>query len=515
MNAKSGPEEAVAGTRGVSQLFQEALNALDVDQRAKTAGVSDQPPSHSTAPDAHEREFITYFTNKLRAQRDKSERALSQFALDRAASSSHIDIAQTRAELASLFNSIEPELARLKQLRKQDLELKKDEEARALRHLRHFQIEHHLQNRDADPAPSYVWHFALVASFAVLEWISLSVFYAEGSDFGLLGGVIMAMALSIINIGLAVFAGAILRYLNHKSVTRKLLAFLGVSVLSGLFLLATGFAAHYRNAAREIAPSHAQAPQPMVGQPNQSPSFLGGRAVAGDDDQFRASMLAWDQFVDHGFMFRDVLSWLLVIFAGMFGVVAAWKGYGVGDRYPGYGPTFYKFRECRAAYDAARTQYTEEVDGIFIAAGNKQQNLLREVRKHIDYYQELARQSDVWTRSYGQFAQEVEQTCNDIVVRYRQKNREVATSPAPEYFRHAVRVEPALMFAPEPLSPAEKIRLQEYSDAIREFTEVVQEYDARRQDMRTRYLEALHKFFSDIELAIDDKLAREGAAFRS
>jgi hypothetical protein len=320
---------------------------------------------------------------------------------------------------------------------------------------------------------------------------------------------LMAMALSIINIGLAVFAGAVLRYVNHRSLTRKILGLLAATLLATLFLAATGFAAHYRNAARDVAALGEQQTQ-VAPQGANVP-----QAPRGEDDQWKASKLAWQQYREYGFVFHDVLSWLLVILAIMFGIIAAWKGYGIDDRYPGYGPISRRYEEHREVYKQEKKKYTDTVDAVFTSAGRAQQDILRNVRRDIEYFQDLASKSEAAVSQYEQFCHQVTQACNDVLFRYRDLNRQVATSPAPAYFSRSVTFSTSLLQLPEALSDRERAQLEDYKAAIREFTEVVHVDDAKRQTLRASHLDKLTEFFERIERAIDEKLAREAQLYRA
>jgi hypothetical protein len=495
---------------GSPELFSRALRELSVEKKARDAGVKDQPPSNSPGPDSNERQFVTWFTDELRERRKQCDADLSRLANDRTATSAKVDLDQTRAALAHAFNAIEPDLTRIKQDHQPDLEKAKDREARSLRYLRHFQLEHG-QDREADPHPSAIWHFALVAVFALAEWVALSIFYAEGSDFGLLGGILMAMALSLVNIGLAVFAGAIIRYVNHKSGLRKALALLGFTILTLLFFFATGFAAHYRNAARDVAAASQDQQQQSSGRADSAGQAAISRASGGDDDQWKASKLAWEQFRERGFVFADVLSWILVILAILFGIIAVWKGYGIDDRYPGYGPISRRYEENRAAYDAEKKKYTGAVDNVFRKVGSEQEQLLRNVRKEIEYFQKLAKDSEDSVAAYVAYAAQVADTCHAVVHRYREINRQVATSSPPAYFDEPVKLDPVLLQTPSALTAGDRALLGQYTAAIREFTALVATDDARRQALRQTRLGELAGFFERIERAINEKLARENS----
>ncbi len=509
MNTKA----PVMGTGATSnEMFSRALSDLNVDEAARDAAVIDLPRTDSTSLDANQGQFVAYFADKLRECRSQCERRLAEHALDRKAASSKIEIEQTRASVASLYNAIEPNLVRKKQDHQQDLEQAKGQEARSLRYLRHFQQENGLQNRSADKMPDTFWHFGLVGLFAVIEWVSLSIFYAQGSDYGLIGGILMAMALSVITITLAIFVGAVLRYLNHVDITRKILALIGVVILATVFLMAAGFAAHYRIAVGEVASKNANAatPPPTAGAPSTPTN-----STTGEDDEWKASKLAWQNFTEQGVVFHDVLSWLLLILVSIFGLIAVWTGYGIDDRYPGYGKVWRNYEQGKADYQEEKKRYTDTVDSVFSTSSKAQQALLREVRKQIDFFRELASKSETAVNDFQKCVEQVIQTCNNVISRYRDVNRQVATSQRPTYFRDPVHFDSTLTDKPESISASDRARLSEYSAAIKEFSDLVQQDDARLQGLRTSHLARLDEFFEKIERDIDEKLAREAELSRA
>jgi len=486
------------------ELYKKALDELDVEKLARNAGVQDKPPSNSDSPDANERQIIAYFSEKFRARRKQTEATLAKLDLDRTAVSSKINIVETRSSLSSFMNGIGPDLERKKYDHQPKLEKAKEEEAQSLRYLRYFQEEHGLRQRPADPRPEPIWHFALVAVFAVIEWVALAIFYAEGSDFGALGGFLMAMALSIMNIGLAVLAGSISRYVNHISGVRRALGLLAALALIALFLIAAGFAAHYRSAVLEIAATSQKSPVSVSKLP-----ALTTLAPSVDVDQWRASKLAYDHFLGKGLVFTDVFSWLLIILVVLFGIIAGWKGYGVDDRYPRYGATSRRYKDHRDLYEQERQKYTGIVDGIFEKARQEQQTLLRSVKKNIEYFQDLASKSVTEVKNYNLFAQHVAQVCNAIVFRYRGTNRSVALSPAPAYFSTPIELDRELMTPPLALTDRDQKLLAEYTAANHEFVELVQKDDKSLQAMRQSHLRDLAGFFERIERTINEKLALE------
>lgn len=307
------------------QLIDRARRTLQVDQKAADAGVGDNPKTVSTSLDGNESEICAYFTGLARRRREVCEAALARLQLDRKGTAAKIDIQQTRDSFARLLTAMEPVLEKLKSERSTALYQAKEAEGRALKHLRWFQQKHGLHYRAAAYPESHVYHFATVAALAVVEWISLSTFYAEGSDFGLLGGVVIAMALSLVNVSLAVLAGGLLRYVNHQSARRRRLALTAAACLYASFAMVTLAAAHYRVATNDIAQMQ-PAPSPSAGQ--AMPPF------AGDADQWKAARLAWQRFAHNPVGFEDVFSWILVVLAVIFGIFASYKGYRLDDPLP-------------------------------------------------------------------------------------------------------------------------------------------------------------------------------------
>lgn len=314
----------------------------------------------------------------------------------------------------------------------------------------------------------------------------------------------MAMALSIMNIGLAVLAGSISRYVNHISGVRRALGLLAALALIALFLIAAGFAAHYRSAVLEIAATSQKSPVSVSKLP-----ALTTLAPSVDVDQWRASKLAYDHFLGKGLVFTDVFSWLLIILVVLFGIIAGWKGYGVDDRYPRYGATSRRYKDHRDLYEQERQKYTGIVDGIFEKARQEQQTLLRSVKKNIEYFQDLASKSVTEVKNYNLFAQHVAQVCNAIVFRYRGTNRSVALSPAPAYFSTPIELDRELMTPPLALTDRDQKLLAEYTAANHEFVELVQKDDKSLQAMRQSHLRDLAGFFERIERTINEKLALE------
>src|SRR5262245_18061005 len=342
----------------MKKLIDAARRTLDVDQKAADAGLHDNPKTMSTSLDATESEVCAHFVALARQRRERCEADLARLQLDRKTTAAKIDVEQTRDSFARLLTAIEPSLEKLKSDHSAVLYQAKENEARALKHFRWFQQKHGLHHRTVRYPESPFYHFAIVAALALVEWVSLSAFYAEGSDFGLLGGVLIAMGLSVVNISLAVLTGSLLRYVNHHSARRRALALTGVTCLYAAFVLVTLAAAHYRVATNDIAQAQSNVSAPTA------------------NDQWRAARLAGQRFARNPLGFDDVFSWILIVLAAVFGVFASYKGYRLDDPYPGYGELDRDVKRRQATYDAAKAEYCRLAVQVFDRTLHEQAHLL-------------------------------------------------------------------------------------------------------------------------------------------
>jgi hypothetical protein len=494
---------AVEGVPEMQQLVETARRKLDVDQKAADAGLHDNPKTVSTSLDATESEICAHFIGLARQRRESCELSLARLQLDRKATAAKIDVEQTKNSFARLLVAIEPGLEKHRSDHSAVLYQAKENEARALKHLRWFQQKHGLHYRTAAYPESQFYHFAIVAALAFVEWVSLSTFYAEGSDFGLLGGVLIAMALSLVNISLAILSGNLLRYVNHQSPRRRRLALTAVAFLYACFLLVTLAAAHYRVATNDIAQSQ---PQPSVS--GHSANLTPPR-VPTDFDQWKAARFAWQRFERNPLGFEDVFSWILVVLAVIFGIFASYKGYRVDDPYPGYGELDRELKARRAIYEASKAEYCRVVDQVFDRTLQEQTHLLSEVKSNIEYYQQLVSMTDDQRRTFVHDAAEIQDACNVVLKRYRQTNLRVRVSPAPSYFNDSISFDAHLVKPPAGISESEERLSLSYESAMKDFSDIARQNNATVQNLRTVEIRRRDYYFSKLEQDIREKLIRE------
>src|SRR4029077_3048140 len=123
---------------------ESARRTLDVHQKTADAGVHDNPKTASTSLDANEAEVCAHFVGLARQRKDACEVTLGRLQHDRRATAARIDIEQTKDSFARLLSAIEPGLEKLRSDHSTGLTQAKENETRALKHLRWFQQKHGL-----------------------------------------------------------------------------------------------------------------------------------------------------------------------------------------------------------------------------------------------------------------------------------------------------------------------------------------------------------------------------------
>jgi hypothetical protein len=266
----------------------------------------------------------------------------------------------------------------------------------------------------------------LLLVFLLLESILNGMFFAEGSEAGLIGGVVQALVLSILNLGVAsLYALYGFPYLFHRLRSVRAVAVAG-TVMFLLWLVGLNLAiGHYRDL-----------------------FIAGGGTVLMSDLLHRLSASP--------LLLSDAKSLILVLLGIGLGLGAAIDMAAKRDRYPGY---------ATVAADRQRAieRYAEEnarcLAGIMELRDNAVDDMTAAVQLIRDAQLGMLRAVEGRARAHGNYVNYLHQLAglhDRLVQRYRELNRRVRRGDAPAYFQR-----PALrpMFAEPPSLGA--LRLEE------------------------------------------------------
>ena len=201
------------------------------------------------------------------------------------------------------------------------------------RQLMLFRVTHKLSHRDAHYPSSTLFFWGLLFLMLVAESIANAYFYAQGSDLGLLGGVLQAFLIAVANVLLSFGLGFIvLRYTHYIHTPIKIFAWIGF--ILGLWLLSFLHlvTAHYREL--------------LINLPDKA-----------------SSIVLKDTWQDP-FNIQDIDSLILVIIGLSISILVMFKSYRYDDSYPGYGKEWRQWLEVNTYTEESIKQYKENLQVI-------------------------------------------------------------------------------------------------------------------------------------------------------
>ncbi len=244
----------------------------------------------------------------------------------------------------------------------------------------------------------------VVVLLVLIEALVNGVFFAEGSETGLIGGVTQAIVLSLFNIGLGLsFARFGLPYLRHASPALKgfgVLATAGYVVCTAILNLTIG---HYR----DLFIEH---------QGAVSLSALAARLAAAPLD------------------LADARSLILVGLGVAFNLIATVDASGLDDPYPRYGSVARRKDEAVANYADHRTRCLTDLKARRDEAVADMSHVIEEVRtKEYDVQLSVNGRARLH-QQYVAHAEHLRDCHGRLVQRYREANLRSRTTPSPQGF---------------------------------------------------------------------------------
>jgi hypothetical protein len=408
MNALLERAQAWLRGDGLPQLLPGLMEPIDADRLAEDMrlaaqgadrGERDLPLATETNFDPVELEIVKRVSDEASLQRGHLISMLRAYRDRLAELTAATEIAQLRLAAASAvtaFNQAKQQArGGLAHLRKRYKE--------AAAELAEFKLKHNLARPARDPSGRWStigFLFPLIMAESALN----GTFFAKGSDLGLVGGIMLAIGISLFNVGWCFGLGVgPARYTNVKNWFVSIVAFFGT--LAGLCVVVALhlFAAHLRDATM---------------------AFGEERAF----DVARKAILA------DPIGLADIQSWYLCGLGLLLGLFAFFKGYRLDDPYPGYGAVY---RRAMVAEDA----YNDEHHELFDELDTTKDDTLKAFREgiaNIPAYAAKAQQIRAARSALlGQFRayeHQIEQTINRLLSVYRDANRRRRNSNVPPYF---------------------------------------------------------------------------------
>lgn len=431
---------------------QQIAAELGIAERARTQGADDKPPEDAEAPDSEELAIGEEIERRARKAAEEYRAALELY--------------ESRIRDAIISSELRVEVESAGEGAVSDFSIRAVNDTNHLAALEHeakgrdleylaFRRKHRLERLPRIVSPrERLFRGIVIAIFVILESILNGIFFAEGSEAGIVGGVLQAFTLSLLNVGAAVlFASYGLRLLIYRNFAVRIVGVLAlllyVAWLFGLNLAV----AHFRDA------------------------FI---ASAGDV----SALALWENLVRAPFALQDAQSWLLAFLGVGFSLSALISASGLDDRYLFYGEIGRAREDAFKRYNDEKTIALEGFMQRRDEAVEQMTQVIAALRRQ-EYDKRLAIEGR--NRLYRDFSAYLDHLAvihQQLVTQYREANEDARSGGVPAYFRQpparlaCLQPPPPLSTVPELDEDAREAAVERMRHFIKEVNSEMTEYGA-------------------------------------
>jgi hypothetical protein len=414
---------------------EETLAALRIRQGAAENGGRNLPRATDTTLDGPQREIIQFVEKHIATTlarvgpylRDLDRRIVQIL---------HADPAR---ELEETARRAEAEIDGLRREHEQRLARERAGVERLRAELAAFRRRAGLTREPHYPL-SRVKVYGVLAVLIVLEAGLNAYFFAIGHDLGILGGVVSAIVLALVDLLVCFELGRQATNLNHASTPRRVLGALALA-LAVAWVLAYNLAAGHLREALARSGDLAEAMEAALASLRAAPLGL-----------------------------RQLDSWVLVGLGGLLSVGGIARAWSADDPYPGYGPLHRRLRDAEEDEEETRDELRRGIDALVEQASRQLQSALRQHESDGHALQAYATQGRALRENVDTFVAQMTGSVNALLRHYRDANLRARSDGAvPAYFDQDYTPQlPPGFSLPEPPAADAGARMLERLDLVRE-----------------------------------------------
>jgi hypothetical protein len=376
------PTTAVFPAIDTAQLASE----LRLESEGKTRGAMSQPRSEEGGFDVIEQRI-------LERVGDLRRKGIDNYAVNRQAYDKRLTRAgEARKEAEFVAGTAKSDFLAAVKVWKARMATPRTRVTEAYQGLHAYRRRHHLERPAHEPQSMLKWA-AIALVLVVVESVLNAGLFAEASALGLVGGVLTALLISVINVACGSLAAYFGRNVNHVNWFRKLLglgAVLAGIACAGAFNLAV---AHFRDAVETL------------------------------EDWDEAARAAWQSLLSTPLALDSVMSALLIVLGLLITLLAALKTYHSMDPYPGYAKEEASVRRSRAVYADTLTQAIAQLDESRDEAINTLKDVNQQMRIGITEAVDALYGQTSLKSELDRFLEHCDEKANLLLETYRDANR--------------------------------------------------------------------------------------------
>ena len=372
---------------------------LRLEVRGLENGRAGYPDSDATDLDPEERKAVAA-TGKLRRQGLENAAEHERVYRERIAAADAIG-----PQIQRIANDTETDFRREVDVRRNLLNSALHDLHSSEADLAQFKQDNHLNRTALETGGLWKWAtlcFALILAESFMN----GFFFQETSVRGLVGGIIIALGISLVNVISASFAGHAYRQKNHTKLLRKFAGFLFLIVGTWLAVFINFLVGHFRDLTATIPWDE-------------------------------AAGAAFERVIAGHVRMQSLDAWLLTGLGMLIAAIAGWKAYEALDPYPGYGRVAKNF-------GTKRDEWQDLLEETFEALIETRDKATTALRDECDKLQERFDTAEVARAGLltlmdrrRDFLRECDQITDDLLAVYRDANRKARATPEPAHFRQA------------------------------------------------------------------------------
>lgn len=265
-----------------------------------------------------------------------------------------------------------------------------------------FQQQNRLTHFPSYPA-TRILPIGILCMIVVVETLMNGYFFAKGSEFGLLGGVLQAFIISSVNVLVAYVVGNfVFRWIFHRNVWIKTSGFIFFTLyilFLAVFVLAI---THFRDAF------------------TVDPDNAWGMASV------KLKSLSFD--------FLDFESYLFLAFSLIFALFALMDAFHMDDYYPRHGKLHRRLQSAKEALSEEKEERSDELEEKIISVEGEIEYLKESVAERKANMNQAEQAINVLIDTYRKYMKSLEQGGIALIKEFQQNNKIHRTSAPPKYF---------------------------------------------------------------------------------
>ncbi|NCO01530.1 MAG: hypothetical protein GW906_06850 [Epsilonproteobacteria bacterium] len=382
---------------------------LRISSAAKQAAMEEEPKSDSMNLDDTERSIISFCEREVQKANDL---VYDKFSVFKQLMTKVTKAISNIESLKLIHETFRSEYQYNIRKNSSESDIIQQEYNLAKKDLYSFKSEHKLiRQEQSSTKPLLNWAIVLVIVFA--ESVLNASFFAKGSELGLLGGIVQAFVIVMINVLVANLVVLLIR--RRNLISNSSIEKLGYTLLSGILIVATVcfhfLVGHYRDALR-----------------------------IDFENAYAFSVL---NFSSSPFVLIDFESYILVVMGFLFFVVLIIDLYKLKDPYPGYGEITQKFNKIKQEYDALNFVLLDDEHEMTKTINQKIELLKTEATQTYEEIQDIHIAKQKLENKYNEHVSSIKNLAITAVKSYRSMNSDMRTTPKPAYFDNEVEFNPS------------------------------------------------------------------------